>query len=155
MALVLPPTFRLSLMETPQTEDIELGLLNRPEGERVHKLPTPRREIYFVSAKIALVLIIAIIYHTLCFYIALDYNRYHYHIVPLGTKSGDLVTPFLHCEQYHSSSSFTDWHSLPVSTVSVITTVNILIVSLALWPMKDVIDNIRVGLIIYFLSSLR
>ena len=146
-------TPHLSLMENPQTEEVELVLLNKPEKEQVHKLPTPRREIYFVSAKIALFLLIAITYHTFCFVV-------HYHIIPIGTKSGVLVTPFFHCEQYHSSATslslrLTAWDSFPVSTVSVITTVNILIVSVALWPMKDVIDKIRVGVIIYPLFSLR
>ena len=87
-------------METSQTEEVELVLLNKPEKEQVHKLPTPRREIYFVSAKVALVLIIAITYHAFCFYIALNHDQHH--IVPIG-KSGALVTPFLqvHCKLYH------------------------------------------------------
>ena len=38
--------------------------------------------------------------------------------------------------------------------MSVITTVAILIVYVALWPMKGVIDEIRVGLIIDLLSTL-
>jgi hypothetical protein len=38
--------------------------------------------------------------------------------------------------------------------MSVITTVAILVVNVALWPMKGLIDEIRVGLIIYVLSEL-
>jgi hypothetical protein len=83
-------------MEILPTEEVELDLLVKPEKERLHKLPTPRREIYFISAKIAFFLIIAISYHTFCFIV-------HYRIVPIG-KNGVLGTPvpFLHCEKYHS-----------------------------------------------------
>jgi hypothetical protein len=77
-------------MEILPTEEVELALFDKPEKERLHKLRTPRREIYLISAKIAFVLIIAITYHTFCFIV-------HYHIVPIG-KSGVLGTPLLHCE---------------------------------------------------------
>ena len=140
-------------MEILPTEEVELpvALVDKPaKKEQVHKLLTPRREIYFISAKIALVLIIAITFLTFGFIV-------HYRIVPIG-KSGVLVAPFLHCKLYHhvsyvTSSSLTALahHSLPVSTVSVITTVAILIIYVALWPMKNVIDKIRVGPIIYLL----
>ena len=43
---------------------------------------------------------------------------------------------------------------LPVNIVAVITTVAILFVYVALWPMMGVIDEIRVRLIIYYLSTL-
>ena len=52
-----------------------------------------------------------------------------------------------------TSSSLTAQRSLQVNIVAVITTVAILIVYVALWPMKGVIDEIRVCLIIYFLFT--
>ena len=69
----------------------QLVLLKKPEKEQ---LRTPRHEIYFISAKIALVLIFAISYLTFCFIV-------HYRNVPIG-RSGVLGLPFLHCEQNHS-----------------------------------------------------
>ena len=54
----------------------------------------------------------------------------------------------------HYWQLMTAQRSLLVSTISVITTVAIFIVYVALWPMKGVIDEIRVGLIIYLLSTL-
>ena len=53
-----------------------------------------------------------------------------------------------------TSPSLTAQRSLQVNIVAVITTVAILIVYVALWPMKGVIDEIRVCLIIYYLSTL-
>ena len=53
-----------------------------------------------------------------------------------------------------TSLSLTARRSLPVNIVAVITTVAILFVYVALWPMMGVIDEIRVGLIIYLLSAL-
>ena len=122
-------------------------LLENPEREQLHRIP--RREIYFISAKISLVFVFTISYHTFCFIV-------HYRSIPIG-QSGFLGLSFLHCEQYHSraaSSSLTARRSLPVNIVAVITTVAILIVYVALWPMIGVIDEIRVCLIIYYLSTL-
>jgi hypothetical protein len=152
MAFVRPPPHEL---DPPSANEIstdnaeQLGLLEKSEKERLHQLPPPRCEIYLISAKFALVLILAISYLTFCF-IA------HYRIVPIG-RNGVLSLPFLHSEQHLSkttSSSLTARRSLPVNTMSVITTVAILIVYVALWPMKGVIDEIRVGMIIYLLSTL-
>ena len=66
-------------------------LLEKPENEQRYHIPSPRREIYFISAKIALVLIFIIFYHTFCFIV-------HYRSIPIG----NLSLSFLHCEQYHS-----------------------------------------------------
>lgn len=96
-------------------------------------------EIYLISAKLALFLIFAISYLTCCFVV-------HHHHVPIGWSGVQLGLPFLHREQYHSqatSLSLTAWCSLPVSTIYVITTVAILIVYVALWPMNSVVNVIR------------
>ena len=69
-------------------------LLENPEKEPLHQIPPPRREIYFISAKIALVLIVTIFYHTFCVIV-------HYRSIPIG-RSGNLGLSFLHCKQYHS-----------------------------------------------------
>ena len=142
-------------LNSPSANDISTDnaeqsvLLDIPEKERLHQLPPPRREIYYILAKIALVFIFVISYLTFCFIV-------HYRNVPIG-RSGVLSFRFLHCEKCHSwatSSSLTARRSLPVDIVSVITTVAILIVYVSLWPMMSVIDEIRVGLIIYLLSTL-
>ena len=154
MALVQPLSHEInspSASESSADNAKQLVLLEKPgkELERLHQLPPPCREIYLISAKIVLVLIFIISYHTFCFIV-------HYRQVPIG-RSATLGLPFLHSKQYHSkatSSSLTARRSLPVDTVSVITTVAILIVYVTLWPMKDVIDEIRVCLIIYYLSTL-
>ena len=69
-------------------------LLEKPENKQLDQLRSPRREIYFILAKIALVLIFIISYHTFCFIV-------HYRSIPIG-RSGNLGPSFLHCEQYHS-----------------------------------------------------
>ena len=152
MALVLPSPHELN-PPSPNEMSIDnaeqLVLLEKSERERLHQLPPPCREIYLKSAKIALALVFTISYFTFCFIV-------HYRNVPIG-RSGILSFRFLHCEKCHSwatSSSLTARRSLPVDIVSVITTVAILIVYVALWPMMCVIDEIRVGLIIYLLSTL-
>ena len=150
MALVRPSPHKLNppSVNKLSTDNVEqLVLLEKPEKERLHQLPPPRHEIYRISGKLGLFLISAISYLTFCFIV------HHYH-VPIGRSVG---LPFLHCEQYYSeatSSSLTARRSLPVSTVSVITTTAILIVYVALWPIKGVIDEIRVGATIYLLSTL-
>ena len=152
MALVRPSPHELNppSVNKISTDNVEqLVLLEKPKKERLHQLPPPRHEIYCISAKLALFLISAISYLTFCFIV-------HYHRIPIG-RSGVLGLPFSHCEQYHSqpaSSSLTAWRSLPVGTVSVITTMAILIVYVALWPIKGVIDEIRVSPTIYLLSTL-
>ena len=84
----------------PSTDEISTDnaeqsvYLDKPENEQLHQLRSPRREIYFISAKIALVLIFTISYHTFCFIV-------HYRSIPIG-RSGNLGPSFLHCEQYHS-----------------------------------------------------
>ena len=91
-------------LNTPSAGEIstdsaeQLVLLEKHENEQLHQTPPPRREKYFITAKIALVLIFTLFYHTFCFIV-------HYRAVPIG-RSGILPMgpPFLHCEQYH-------WHS--------------------------------------------
>jgi hypothetical protein len=153
MALVRPPPHELnpaSANEISTDNAEQLVFLEKPEKERLHRLPPPRREIYLISAKLTLFLIFAISYLTFCFVV----HQYH---VPIGRNGFGLGLPFLHCEKYHFqviSSSLTSRRSLPVSTVSAITTVAILIVYVALWPVNGVINEIRVGPIIYLLSTL-
>jgi len=153
MALVRPPPHEPippSSNEISTDSAGQLVLLEKPEKERLHRLPAPRREIYLISVKLALLLIFAISYLTFCF-IVLHRN------IPVGRSGIILGLPFIHCEQYHSyatSLSLTARRSLPVGTLSVITTVAISIVYVALWPIRAIIDEIRVGVIIYFLSRL-
>ena len=70
-------------------------LLENPEKEKeqLHHILPPRREIYFLSAKIGLVLVFTIFYHTFCF-IA------HYRSIPIGNLGLSFLQ--VHCEQYHS-----------------------------------------------------
>ena len=135
-------------MSTDNAEQLALLDSEIPEKERLHQLsPSSHRKIYLRSANIALVLIFAIFYLAFCFIV-------HYRNIPIG-RSGVLSLPFLHCKNYHSwvtSLSLTAWRSLPVNIDSVITTVSILIVNVALWPLMSLIDEIRVGLIICLLS---
>ena len=134
-------------MSTDNAEQLALLDSEIPEKERLHQLSPSRRKIYLRSANIALVLIFAIFYLAFCFIV-------HYRNIPIG-RSGVLSLPFLHCKNYHSwvtSLSLTAWRSLPVNIDSVITTVSILIVNVALWPLMSLIDEIRVGLIICLLS---
>jgi hypothetical protein len=102
MALVRPPPHELRV-NPPSANEIstdnlnaeQLSLLEKPDNLKpLPQIPPPRREIYLISAKIALVLIIIIFYLSFCFIV-------HYRIVPIG-RSGVLGLPFLHCEQYHS-----------------------------------------------------
>ena len=81
--------------EEVSTDNAEqLVLLDIPEKERLHQLPPPRRKIYFISAKIALVLIFIIFYHTFCFIV--HYRR----PIPIGNLGLSFLQ--VHCEQYHS-----------------------------------------------------
>jgi len=152
MAVVRPPPHELkpSSADEMSNDNAEQSvLLEKPEKERFHQLPPPRREIYVISAKLALVFIFAISYLTFCYIV-------HYRHIPIGRSGVPPGLPLLRCEQYHfyaTSSSLTR-HSLPVSTLSAITTVAILIVYVALWPIKGLIDEIRVGSLIYLLSEL-
>ena len=136
-------------MSTDNAEQLALLDSEIPEKERLHQLsPSSHRKIYLRSANIALVLIFAIFYLAFCFIV-------HYRNIPIG-RSGVLSLPFLHCKNYHSwvtSLSLTAWRSLPVNIDSVITTVSILIVNVALWPLMSLIDEIRVGLIIYLVHT--
>ena len=96
--LVQPPQHELnppSTNEIPTDNAEQLVLpVEKPEKERPHQSLPPRREIYLISAKIALVLILAIPYLTFCFVV-------HYRNIPIG-RSRVLGLPFVHCEQYHS-----------------------------------------------------
>ena len=95
MALVRPPPHELN---PPSADEIstdnaeQLVLLEEPEKERLNQLPPPRREIYLISAKLALVFILAISYLTFCFIV-------HYHPIPIG-RSVVLSLSFSHCEHY-------------------------------------------------------
>jgi len=95
MALVRSPPHGLdppSANEISSTDNAgQLGLLEKPEKERLHQLPPPRREICLISAKLVLVPILAISYLTFCVVV------HHYH-VPIG-RSRVLGLPFHHCKQ--------------------------------------------------------
>ena len=75
------------------TDNTEQSVLLDSEKEQLHQIPPPRREIYFISAKIALVLVFIIIYHTFCFIV-------HYRSIPIGNLGLSFLQ--VHCEQYHS-----------------------------------------------------
>ena len=159
MALLQPPPHELNPTSANEISTDTAKELSLPEEQLQHQLtPSPQpqarpsREIYLISAKIALVLLLGISYFTFCFIV-------HYHHISIGPRGvlGLPKLPFLQCEQYHSeatSSFLTAWRFLPVNILSVITTGAILIIHVALWPMKGVIDEIRVGLVIYLLSTL-
>lgn len=99
MALALrPPPHELNPLSADEisTDNGEqLNFIGVPEKERLHRLLPPCREIYLISAKLTLFLILAISYLTFCFVV-------HYYHVPIG-PSGIQGLPFLpHCEKYHS-----------------------------------------------------
>jgi hypothetical protein len=76
----------------------QLVLLEKPEKEWLHQLRPHRREIYLISAKLALALIFSISYLKFCFTVQ------HHHI-PIGrSETVGLGLPFLHCKQYHSQA---------------------------------------------------
>ena len=93
--LELPPhEFNPPSADETSTNNIQQSvLLKKPDSEKeqLHRIPPPRGEIYFLSAKIALVLVFTIFYHTFCFIV-------HYRSIPIGK----LGLSFLHSEQYHS-----------------------------------------------------
>ena len=80
--------------ETSTDNAEKVVLLEKPAKERFHLLPQPRRDIYLISAKLALVLISAISYLTFCFIV-------RHHNIPIGRSGVQLGLPFLHCEKYH------------------------------------------------------
>ena len=99
MVLIRPLPHELnppSAHEIPTDNAEQLVLLEKPEKERLHQLPPPRRDICLITAKIAVVLIFTIAYLTFCFIV-----RYRNIRVPFG-GSGDLDLPFYSGEQYHS-----------------------------------------------------
>ena len=95
MAIARPPPHELN---PPSPNEISTDnpeqLVLVEKKEQLHQLPASSREIYVISAKLALVLIFATSYLTLCFIV-------HYRNVPIG-RSGNLGFPFPHCEKYHS-----------------------------------------------------
>jgi hypothetical protein len=96
MALARPPPHQLnppSANEISTNNTEQLVLFEKPEKE-LHQLPPPRREIYVISAKLALVLVLAISYLTFCFIV---HNRH----IPIS-RGEVLGLSFPHCEQYHS-----------------------------------------------------
>ena len=98
MALVQLPPHELN---PPSADEISTGnaeqlvLLEIPtEKEQINQLSPPRRNIYLMSAKLALVLILATSYLTFC--IIVDYRP-----IPID-QSVFLSLSFSHCEHYHS-----------------------------------------------------
>ena len=95
------PQLPLHELNPPSADEVSTDnteqsvLLENPEKEKeqLHHIPPPRREIYFLSAKIGLVLVFTIFYHTFCF-IA------HYRSIPIGNLGLSFLQ--VHCEQYHS-----------------------------------------------------
>jgi hypothetical protein len=87
-----PPSAADNEISTDNAE--QLGLLEKPE-KQLPQIPPPRRKIYLISAKIALVLILAIFYLTFCLLV-------HYRIVPIGQLESGVGLSFLRGEQYHS-----------------------------------------------------
>jgi hypothetical protein len=92
MALVRPPPHEhtpasANKISTDNTEQVVL--LEKLGKER--QLPPPSRHIYLISAKLALVLILAISYLTFCFIV-------QHHNIPIGRSGVGLGLPFLHCE---------------------------------------------------------
>ena len=97
MDRVRPPPHELTpatANETSTDNAEKVVLLEKPAKERFHLSPQPRRDIYLISAKLALVLISAISYLTFCFIV-------RHHNIPIGRSGVQLGLPFLHCEQYH------------------------------------------------------
>ena len=99
-ALVRPPPHELN---PPSADEIstdnaeQLVLFENPtkkEKERINQLPPPRRKIYLISAKLALVLILSISYLTFCFIV-------YYRPIPID-QSVFLSLSFSRCEKYHS-----------------------------------------------------
>jgi hypothetical protein len=93
MALLRPPPHELnppSANEISTDNAEKFVLLEKPEKERRHQLPPPRREICLIFAKLGLFFFVAISYLSCCFIV-------HHHPVPIGQKI--LGLPFLHCEQ--------------------------------------------------------
>ena len=94
MDLVRPLPHELN---PPSTNEIstnnpeQLVMLKKPEKERLHQLPSPRREIYLISAKFALFLIFTTCYLTFCFIV-------HRRNIPIGRSGVLLGFPFLHCK---------------------------------------------------------
>jgi hypothetical protein len=77
MALVQPPPHELNPPSADEvsTDNVEqLGFLEKPEKERLYQLPAPRRELYLISTKFALVLIFAISYLTFCYVVPQSSN---------------------------------------------------------------------------------
>ena len=118
--------------------------------EQLTQLLLPRRGLDLKSIlKIALVVVLATSYLTFCFIV-------HHVTIPIEGNGLTVLGPsFIHCEQYcHSANAFTltTSHALPVSTESGITTISILIISVALWPIRGLVDEIRVRLTLHIVT---
>ena len=97
MALVRSPPHELippSANEISTDKAEQLVLLEKPENEKFYQLPRPRCAVFQTSTKIALLLIVAIFYHTFCFIVQI-------YKVPIG-GSGVMDLAFFDCEQFHS-----------------------------------------------------
>ena len=68
-------------------------LLEKPENEQLHQIRSPRREIYFISAKIALVLIFIISCHSSCFIVPLQLVEAESWVPLSFTVSNTIPTP--------------------------------------------------------------
>jgi len=124
-------------------ESTQQPLLDKSKKEKVSQLLPLRSGLNLKSVlKIVLALVFSLSYLTFCWIV-------YYRTVPIS-GGGVLSLSFVHCEQYqcyvNNIVTLTPWHFLPVTTESGITTVAILITYVALWPIKGVIDEIRVCL---------
>jgi hypothetical protein len=131
-------------------EESTQTLLDTPEKEKqLPQLPLPHSGFNLKSAlEIALVLILATSYLTFCV-IA------HYRNIPIGSN-GVVNLYFFHCEQYlccANNAADLIPGVFSVSIASGITTIAILIIYVALWPIKALVDEIRVRLTVHFLST--
>ena len=118
--------------------------------EQLAQLLLPRSGFNLKSAlKIVLVVVLATAYLTFCFIV-------RHRAIPIGRKGFTVQNlPFLHCEQYcyfANTLTLTTSRSLPVTTEAGITTIAILIISVALWPINGLVDEIRVRLIVHIMT---
>lgn len=151
---LLPDDSDASLSEQISTDKAEnlaqQKLLGTSGKEQLAHLIPPRSGLNLKSVlKIALVVVLATSYLTFCFIV-------RHGTIPIG-ENGFTVRglPFLHCEQYCylvNTLTLTTSRTLPVTTEAGITTTTILIISVALWPINALVDEIRVHLIVHIVT---
>lgn len=139
-------------ISTDQAEELtRQKSLDTSGKEQLAQLLPPRSGLNLKSAsKIALFMVIATSYLTFCFIV-------HRSRIPIGGTGFRVPGLPVHCEQYCYSANLpipnlTTWRSLPVTTESGITTIAILIISVALWPIKGMVDEIKVCLIVHIVA---